>query len=84
MIQDSMAQKLQSFAGVKILNIVPLVLKINTFTSSTKGEKELLRNNFQQKVEFKLLIGITKIKYWLFSNKVNPLFTYGHHLQQTF
>ena len=84
MIQDSMAQKLQSFAGVKILNIVPLVLKINTFTSSTKEVRELLKNNFQPKVEFKLLIGITKIKYWLSSNKANPLFTYGHHLQQTF
>ena len=84
MIQDSMDQKLQFSAGVKILNIVPLVQKINMFTSSTREERELLKNNFQLKVEYKLLTGITKINYWQFFNKANPLFIYGHHLQPTF
>lgn len=40
MIQDSMAQKLQSFVGAKIPNIVPLVPKTNMFISSTKEERE--------------------------------------------
>ena len=84
MIQDSMVQKLQFFVGVKILNIVPLVPKTNMFTSLIKEEKELLKNNFQRKVKYRLLIGTTRINYWRFSNKVNPLFIYGHHLQPTF
>lgn len=84
MIQDSMAQKLQSFVGAKIPNIVPLVPKTNMFISSTKEEREQPKNNYQPKAEYKLSTGIIKINYWPFFNKVNLLFIYGLHSQQIF
>jgi hypothetical protein len=84
MIQDSMAQKLQFFVGVKIPNIAPSELKINMFTLSIKEEKESPKNSFLRREEYKLLTGTTKIKYWQYFNKVSLFFICGLHLQQIF